>query len=1419
MAKCPTCGREISNKDIRSNQICSVGFCNACREWKGITNKNGLEEQERQKITLQEGRLIAEITMKERQQESFARAEAHRKSAKGKKSAEEYLQVKKEFEALGDYPGAKKKAEECQKEAEKLRKSKQGKIGLLFAAGVLIVVLAASAYVVKVLRPSEIYQDASRLFEQGDYASALEQFRKSGGYKDSENQAVLCSALLDVQDGNADGALQSLLSLQEAGENELAAMLGEALREAVSEWQDNGISPETLLLLLAQRSVFDPDGTVDADSLSLDAHLKIAGTDGLLDWFLADETGDEAEELVILRTDGTVEVYQLSETGNEAAAMDRAVLADCLLTFSSRLLEKDPETALDCSLYALEERPDAAARSAGVTAYQQCALQAEEQGDYDSAMEHAGNGFTLSPSEETFRFFVGMEQRCCANQEDQEGGIALWREFCEAESEELGIYGMEEEARLYTGELCRNYAMSLASWCDDACLTWFEQAKEEGMEIADVLPEAIEYFAPGRTRIMLRRLLLDQYREETDSYEQQKTLLTEEILQLLQDEATAAEDRLVLILWADELEIRTEEMDSAAVFRESLVEAAGAERMTDNQFVDWNQDGWPELVGLDENGCLTDYRVTENGLECLQQKESGFGQMEILTGEETFILTVAADETAFAVYKVQESLPARQFAADGLSWYQREGNQISFYLPLEGSVPRNSFYIYTIGTDTDQAVFREIIWQTGDYSLPESPEMAVKQALEARALDLSDEFQMLCSDAADGWYSFAQLTELEKPVFPLVLSYNAYWAEENTVLARVAYQTEEGTAAAYLMLNRGSDGYWRLGGVAGMPMRMENWTEDAYGACERLLCLNAETEGELSEEGESTGYEVILPYAARVTLNWQSGEDDGTRTAYEIALYKADQQETPIVSYSLKASQAVQQSQPLFLDAGVYFLNVTAGRDDFGAYTLELTADTGIVIESEPNNIVSQANEVDTDTDVHAALGSEDDIDIFAFTLDEQAAVSVTMTSETAQGFTVKLADGASFRLLRQSEEVQNAETETTYLAAGRYLVQIEAGSQWTGAEYTLTIQTNPASDVEAEPNDTPETATPILTNRVIEAESAVEGDVDFFSFTLEEASLVKLKCEFPALDNERELYTLTLFNEAGLTLFSRTVTGAEDETGLGNLVLIPGNYLLQVENLSWTEQGYTVCAEAEAVYAETEPNDALSNAVPVELNTAVYGSLLAMTEEQEQDIDNYTFTLDSPGLVTVNLAYEAGTSGTSVYQITLADEQIHVIWNSLADGEASSAESGKLWLDAGVYLVQISEGRQKIPTAYQMIIQYQPDENGEREPNDTAPAALAWDQELYASLSTESDIDCFSITLGQQTTVRLLCKSEEAQEGSLLLTLKQGEEELWQKAYSMAEGLMENLLQIPAGTYILQVESGEDWSGEVYTLSIAREN
>ncbi len=1428
--KCPTCGKN----DIRifSKGSCVVCHCDACGGWNGLEgDQNGMN------------RLIEESKAEVKREEAYNLALSHAQRAKKENSPEAYMKAKKEFDNLGEFKDAQQQAKACWDAAHRISVRKQKRIGMIVLAAAVLIVVLASAYVVKVLRPSQIYQQAQTLYEAGDYSGALEKYNADGNYKDSKSRAILCTALLNLQSGDPESALQSLVSLQEDGEKKLAATLASALSDAVASWQEEGISAETLLWMLTQQETFDPDGELDAETLALEAHLLLADTENAVDWYVPESDEDAAEQLMILRTDGSVEAYQLTDTGNETLTLNRAQLADALLTFGLRLLEIDPETALACDLTALEERTDTEARTACVSAYQQCALKHEETEDYDSALADALAGFDISPSAETFTFYVELMQRRCAAEEDQETGIALWRTFVEETDASFAYYEMEDEAQAHTAQLCLNYALSLASWCDDASIVWFEEAKAEGADIEEGLTEALGYFTPCRTSVELRMMLLDELEEGSEAYEEQEALLSDELIQLLDGNGSAAAltdatDRLVLLLWAVELDALAEDTDVMSLYYAALEDAAGAATMLGYTYEDWNQNGWPDLIGLDAQGRLVDYSVTSEEVLCYTQEESGFSDMQILEDDQVRVLAMDAEGTAFAVYVMEDGVPVRQFAVDGVVSLTQSDHTLTYDVALECSIERYQRCTYEIGVSSDQAVEQEILWPEEDYPLPETPQAAVEQALEAYALGLDEEYALLVAEGTiDGWMSYEMLGTLPAPSFPLSLTADSYWSEDGFELVRAAYAAADGTVIRYFTLNQDEAGVWRLAGVSetalmeetestGEPDENEENTEeeDTAESLSLLLCLNQESQDMLTEAGESRTYEVILPYDARVYMSWQSGSENGSKTAYQVVLCKEDAQNDPIFSYSLKASASTQQSQTMLLSAGTYQLTVTAGEQDFGEYTVALLAEAGIVIEEESNDEVGTANTIGTNAAIYATLSEETDADFYKFILENPASVTIQLDADAEQEFQVSLYaqlpnEENTYQTTMVNSLAGGGTTETTALAAGNYIVKVESDGEWTGDEYALTVLAEENENGEAEPNNTLATATPLQTGSEIQAAAGTNGDIDYFSFTLDTASKVGVSFAFPVTTSDKETYTISLVSDSDAVIWSASAIGTEGTVTSADLVLPAGTYAVKIENLKWSssnDNSYSLLVSAETVDAETEPNDSLtSNATELALNTTVYGSILPLTEGQTQDIDNYTFTLETAGCVTVQLDYEEQDASSSVYQITLADADAVSIWSGTASGKEQVLTSGQIWLDAGVYLIQLREGKQNTPAAYQLSVACEADEYSEREINDTEAVPLTLGAPIHGSVATETDVDCFAFTLTEQTTLHLTCSAAEAESGSLLLSILQDGEELWNKEFLLAEGEMSQSLQIPAGSYVLEVSAGEDWSNAAYELSL----
>ena len=118
------------------------------------------------------------------------------------------------FKALGSYNGADARAEGARRKLDAAKKKAAGKAKrIAVIAGIVVVAIIAVLVVTQVVEReaanAAAYEEATSLYESGDYAGALAAFNKLGNYKDSEGQAEAAQGEIDklkVVDGALDGA-------------------------------------------------------------------------------------------------------------------------------------------------------------------------------------------------------------------------------------------------------------------------------------------------------------------------------------------------------------------------------------------------------------------------------------------------------------------------------------------------------------------------------------------------------------------------------------------------------------------------------------------------------------------------------------------------------------------------------------------------------------------------------------------------------------------------------------------------------------------------------------------------------------------------------------------------------------------------------------------------------------------------------------------------------------------------------------------------------------------------------------------------------------------------------------------------------------------------------------------------------------
>ena len=158
-------------------------------------------------------------------QEASSRREQDYKTAcemqENAKTAEVFRNAGRLFKRIGDYADCRTRAEDCRtraedcrKEAERLaaetKRNKQRKQRNIRIAVALVVVLAIAATLLltRVILPSRAYSKAEALLEAGDYDAAAEAFGAAGNYSDAAERVqatyyAKAEALLEAEDYDA----------------------------------------------------------------------------------------------------------------------------------------------------------------------------------------------------------------------------------------------------------------------------------------------------------------------------------------------------------------------------------------------------------------------------------------------------------------------------------------------------------------------------------------------------------------------------------------------------------------------------------------------------------------------------------------------------------------------------------------------------------------------------------------------------------------------------------------------------------------------------------------------------------------------------------------------------------------------------------------------------------------------------------------------------------------------------------------------------------------------------------------------------------------------------------------------------------------------------------------------------------------
>lgn len=902
-------------------------------------------------------------------------------------------------------------------------------------------------------------------------------------------------------------------------------------------------------------------------------------------------------------------------------------------------------------------------------------------GDLDSAEKKLRATEGVS-DEDVFRMIYNAKFEICSKEDNILDGISAWDEFILDREFELNKYSLKMTSIEDGAALRFRYAEELAADLDMECILYYREASAGGVDVKESVTTAIKSFPEGKNRIKLQKYLLSITKDESEA-DLQKGVIQAEIEDYLnkwKEKGFIPQDVIELIQEADELGLEIKNREN--ITNEAALEAAKLnDQIIYDEFTDWDQDGTKELLIITSHGEMKIYS-TVNTFSPVYTLETDLENPSVEKTEDAYLI-IAEDQMAFCTIPINKGERDVYFKAESLNNLRREGNTITYGISLDGSIDRTENYLYSLDVPEQQAKRTEISWQKDLYPYPETPEEMIRRYYEAIGYKIEEEalqFIDTDSDVKLSGYTIGTSPELNVIKSPFAVSAMAFDKEEEYTLFEVTSAEKNSSEAVYIQAvnNEG----WKIAGFSNTYSgRGEDEVQDLTTP---LLAFNSEMSGHATKKGEKISYRLLLTDAGRVQLLWKAGEKEGGSTAFVLTLYDADDLTKHVISYDLKLSASKQKAPPLFLSPGVYYVQIDVKANVDTDYYLTMQMQRDPYIEQEDNNTPENANIIEQGQEYTGSLFEKSDVDYFSIALEHPGALNLSLSSNDDGSrktyYTTRIYSTTSSKLLSEmtlSGENKQMNTGNLFLKEGTYLIQIIKGNAWTSWDYRLKVDVTSCEYSEQEDNNGPEIANEISVNQEVTGSFGVEGDIDYFTFVLEDDMVVQPKLTFSPLETSSKTYTLIL-SKNGEKLLSTKIGGKESGKVLSPLVLNAGQYLVRLENPNFVSQEYELSiAAVEIERAENEPNDELAMATELSLGQAVSGVLTT-----SEDIDLYKLTVDTEMIVGLDFSFTPVSSNGSVFKVSI-EKSGKTLWSTSIKGE-EGAISEKLQIPAGEYYLRV---------------------------------------------------------------------------------------------------------------------------------------
>ena len=352
-------------------------------------------------------------------------------------------------------------------------------------------------------------------------------------------------------------------------------------------------------------------------------------------------------------------------------------------------------------------------------------------------------------------------------------------------------------------------------------------------------------------------------------------------------------------------------------------------------------------------------------------------------------------------------------------------------------------------------------------------------------------------------------------------------------------------------------------------------------ATANTISVNTTISGNLSSNSDVDWFKFTTTVDGFFYLNFNHTLIDSSSDYWTVNLY--DNTATNKIDgsssyYSVDGNKNMKTNN-FGIPAGTYYIKITKDYYSNKDYSINIVFANSNDWETEKNNTKETADKMSLNKELNASLSMNGDVDWFTFDVPTRGYFYLefnhVLLDSSSDYWTVNLYDNSGVTKIDGSSSyytVDGNKNMTTYyfgVDVGTYYIKVSK-DYYSGNDYSLKINFTESTEWETEINNSKDTADLIEVNTVCNGSLSMNGDVDWYKFTVSSNCQVAISFGHDVLDSQSTYWTIILYDHTAVTKLYTYNRRGNTETAISDYVdITSGTYYVKVMKDYYSGKNY----------------------------------------------------------------------------------------------------------------------------------------------------------------------------------------------------------------------------------------------------------